>query len=218
MRRKQFLIVGLGRFGSGVANTLYDLGHEVVAMDSNEEPVQQNMNRVTHAVVADATDEATLRDIGVDHFDAVIVAIGANVEANIYATLAAKDAGARYIVCKAVDVISKRILEKIGADKVIRPEFDSGVELAYSLASPKLLAQIDLTDDISVIELEVSDGLNGSLEGLGFAKLGIQVIAHARGQTVRTALAADTEIKRGDKLVLLGRNAALEKLRESAAG
>ena len=116
MRRKQFLIIRLGRFGSGFANTLYDLGQEVVAMDSNKEPVQQNMNRVTHAVVADATDEATLRDIGVDHFDAVIVAIGANVEANIYATLAAKDARARYIVCKAVDVISKRILEKIGAD------------------------------------------------------------------------------------------------------
>ena len=107
MRRKQFLIIGLGRFGSGFANTLYDLGQEVVAMDSNEEPVQQNMNRVTHAMVADATDEATLRD--------------------------------------------------------------SGVELAYSLASPKLLAQIDLTDDISAIEFEASDGLNGWLEGLGFA-------------------------------------------------
>ena len=172
------------------------------------------MNRVTHAVVADAIDEATLRDIGVDHFDAVIVAIGAN----IYATPAAKDARARHIVRKAVDVISKRILEKIGTDKIIRPEFDSGMELAYSLASPKLLAQIDLTDDISVIELEAGDGLNGSLEGLGFAKLGIQVIAHARGQTVRTALAADTEIERGGRLALLGRNAALEKLRESAAG
>lgn len=214
MRRKQFLIIGLGRFGSGFANTLYDLGQEVVAMDSNVEPVQQNMNRVTHAVVADAIDEATLRDIGLDHFDAVIVAIGAN----IYATPAAKDARARYIDRFADDVISKRILEKIGADKVIRPEFDSGVELAYSLASPKLLAQIDLTDDISVIELEASDGLNGSLEGLGFAKLVIQVIAHARGQTVRTALAADTEIERGGRLALLGRNAALEKLRESAAG
>ena len=89
------------------------------------------------------------------------------------------------------------------------------MELAYSLASPKLLAQIDLIDDISAIELEASDGLNGSHKGLGFAKLGIQVIAHARGQTVRTALA---EIKRGDKLALLGRNAALEKLCESAAG
>jgi trk system potassium uptake protein TrkA len=215
MKRKQFLIIGLGRFGSGVANTLYDLGHEVVAMDASEDPVQENMNRVTHAVVADATDEATLRDIGVSHFDAVIVAIGANVEANIYATLAAKDAGAKYIVCKAMDGISKRILEKIGADKVIRPEFDSGVELAYGLASPKLLAQIELTDDVSVIELEASSEITGRLDTLTFAKQGVQIIAHARGTTVRTALTGETEIKLGDKLVLLGRNTALERLRET---
>jgi trk system potassium uptake protein len=215
MKRKQFLVIGLGRFGTGVATTLYNLGHEVVGIDSSEEPVQEVMNQVTHAAVADATDEATMREIGVGNFDAVIVAIGANVEANIYATLAVKDAGAKFVVCKAMDGVSKRILEKIGADRVIRPEYDSGVELAYNLASPRLLAQIELTEEISVIEIEASEAFTGTMEGL--AKENVQLLALARGSTVRTALPPETEIKRGDKLVLLGRNANLERLRERVA-
>jgi trk system potassium uptake protein len=213
MKRKQFLVIGLGRFGSGVAKTLYNAGHEVVAIDASEEPVEEMQNSVTQAAVADATDEATLRDLGISSFDAVIIAIGTNVEANIYTTLAAKDAGAKYIVCKAIDEISKRILVKIGADRVIRPEFDSGVQLAYQLSSPKLLAQLELTPEFSVIELEANQALSGKLEH--FTKQGIQVIAHARGETVRTALTAETEIRPGDKLVLLGRNASLEKMRDS---
>ncbi len=213
MKRKQFLVIGLGRFGSGVAHTLFNAGHEVVGIDASEEPVQGMRDMVTQAAVADATHEGTLRDLGVSSFDAVIIAIGTNVEANIYTTLAAKDAGAKYIVCKAIDEISKRILVKIGADRVIRPEFDSGVQLAHQLSSPRLLAQLELTPEFSVIELEANQALSGKLETL--TKQGVQVIAHARGETVRTALTNETEIRPGDKLVLLGRNAALEKMRDS---
>lgn len=215
MRKKQFLVIGLGRFGSGVATTLTELGHEVVAIDNSEDRVNEFKNAVTHAAQADATDEQTLRNLGVDGFDAVVVAIGSNVEANIYATLAAKDAGAKQIVCKAIDDVSRRILLKLGADRVIRPEHDSGVDLAYTLASPKVLAEITLTTDTSVIELEAGPELVGNLGRLDLGqRFGVQLIAQARGETVITAFSPQSEVQFGDKLVLVGSNAALEKLRE----
>lgn len=212
MKRKQFLVIGLGRFGSAVARTLFGLGHEVVALDSRSEPVDEISGSVTQAAIADATDEAVLREIGVSSFDMVIVAIGNDIEANIYATLAARDAGAKHIICKAVDDISKRILLKIGADKVIRPENDSGVRLAQQLASPKMIGQIELGSEYSVMELEASQLLVGRLEKV--QQNGIKVIAHARGETV--AASAPENVVLGDKLVLLGKQAALERLRDSA--
>ncbi len=213
MKRKQFLVIGLGRFGSGVASTLFELGHEVVAIDSREEPVQKVLGRVSQAVIADATDEITLRDLGISSFDVVIVAIGNDVEANIYATLAARDAGAKYVVCKTVDEMSKRILLKIGADKVIRPENDSGVQLAHQLASPKLLGSIEFTPEYAVIELEANQAIAGRLERI--EQGGVQVLAFARGNQVLAAL--PQEIIVGDKLVLLGRKPALERLRQSVS-
>jgi trk system potassium uptake protein len=213
VKRKQFLVIGLGRFGSGVARTLHELGHEVVAIDTRDAPVQEILGNVTQAAIADATDETVLRDLGISSFDAVIVAIGNNIEANIYTTLAAKDAGAKYIVCKAVDEISKRILLKIGADKVIRPENDSGVRLARSLASPKLLGSIELTADYNVMELEATLSIAGKLERVEHH--GVKIIAYARGEVVIAD--APEQILIGDKLVVLGRIVALEKLRQSVS-
>jgi trk system potassium uptake protein len=209
MKRKQFLVIGLGRFGSAVARTLFELGHEVVAIDSRNDPVEEISGHVTQAAIADATDEAVLRDVGISSFDVVVVAIGNNIEANIYTTLAARDAGARLIVCKAVDEMSKRILLKIGADKVIRPENDSGVRLAQQLANPKMIGQIELGSEYSVMELEAASTLVGRLEKV--QQNGIKIIAHARGDVVQAC--APESIQAGDKLVLLGKQAALERLR-----
>ncbi|MFN3266399.1 MAG: potassium channel family protein [Deinococcales bacterium] len=212
MKRKQFLVIGLGRFGSAVARTLCGLGHEVVAIDSREAPVDDITGAVTQAVIANATDETTLRELGITNFDAVIIAIGSDITANVYATLAARDAGATHIICKAVDDISKRILLKIGADKVIRPEHDSGVRLAQQLATPRMIGQIELGSDYSVMEIEASQLLVGRLEKV--QQNGIQIIAHARGNTVQSS--APNNIELGDRLVLLGKKAALERLRDSS--
>jgi trk system potassium uptake protein len=209
MKRKQFLVIGLGRFGSAVARTLFEHGHEVIAIDSRDEPVADLSGKVTQAAIADATDEAVLRDLGVSSFDVVVIAIGNNIEANIYATLAARDAGAKQIICKAVDEISKRILLKIGADKVIRPENDSGVRLAQQLATPKMLGQIELGSEYSVMELEASSNLVGKLEKV--QQNGVKVLAYSRGNEVQAS--PPESIQAGDKLVLLGKQAALEKLR-----
>jgi trk system potassium uptake protein len=216
MRRKQFLVIGLGRFGTAVALTLASDGHEVVAMDSNETTVQAIMHKVAHAAVADATDERTLRALGIDTFDTVVVAIGTNVEASAFITLTAKDAGARHLVCKATSELMKRVLEHVGADAVIRPEYDSGIQLARTLAAPQFIAELELTKDLKMVELALGRQSVGSLGKLALDKrFGVQVVVHVRDETVRTTLSNETEVRAGDKLVLVGKSAALEKLREA---
>jgi trk system potassium uptake protein TrkA len=221
MKKKQFLVLGLGRFGTAVASTLHELGHEVVALDRDEERVRDVMDCVTHALVADASEERATRDLDVRHFDAVIVAIGSNVEANIFATLAAKEAGARRIICKASNDIARRVLERIGADRVIRPEHDSGMNLARELASPLLLGELVLTPELSLIELEVGPELVGKIGSLVWpGEYRVSLVAVVRGDSVRTfaTLAPDSELLVGDKVVLIGRRAALERLRDRAGG
>ncbi len=122
MKSKQCLVIGLGRFGTAVATTLYEMGHEVVAVDTNEDNVENVTNLVTHAAVLDATEERALKAIGVADFDVVVVGIGTDVQAAILATMNAKSLGAPYVVTKAIDEMARRVLERIGADLVIRPE------------------------------------------------------------------------------------------------
>ncbi|MBB6099323.1 trk system potassium uptake protein TrkA [Deinobacterium chartae] len=214
MRFKQFLVIGLGRFGTAVATTLYELGHEVVAVDVEEENVQDVMNLVTHAAIVDATEERALRNLGISNFDVVIVAIGTNIQANILATVAAKTSGARYVVSKAVDDVSRRVLEKVGADLVIRPEHDMGVRLARQLAMPNLFESLDLGSDYSVVELDVGDRLRGTLKDLNLInRFGVQVIAINHNGHVEVTPRAEEVISAHDKIVVVGANHSVEELR-----
>lgn len=215
MRAKQFLVIGAGRFGSALASTLYELGHEVVVIDSNEEAVEDVMNRVTHAVIADATDEEALRKLGCSNFDTVIVAIGENLEANILATVAAKTIGSRQVISKAKDDLAARVLERVGADLVIRPEHDMGVRLAKQLSSPNVLDALELDEHHGIVEIEVHSRLTGPLEKLRLpSRFGVQVIAVSRNEQILVSPGADFEIRQGDKVLLLGENEAIERLRK----
>lgn len=182
MKSKQCLVIGLGRFGSAVATTLYELGHEVVAVDVEEDNVQRVMNLVTHAAILDATDERALRSIGVGEFDEVVIAIGSDIKSNILATLAAKNLGARHVVSKATDEVAARVLEKIGADEVIRPEHDMGVRTAQRIGGIRRKDTPDLGPNTSIVELGVNERLRGTLKELNLSnRFGVQVIALNRG-------------------------------------
>lgn len=130
---KQFIVVGLGRFGSSVATTLANKGYDVLAIDVNEELVQEISSEVTHSVQADATDEEALDTLGVDEFDIAIVAIGSNVHANILASLILKELGVPHVVAKAQDKLHGKLLSKVGADKVVYPERDIGLKVSSQL-------------------------------------------------------------------------------------
>lgn len=137
--RKQFAIIGMGRFGSSIARTLSQLGFEVMAIDFREETVQEISSIVTHAVQADSTDEEALRALGIRNFDVVVVAIGEDIQASILTTLILKEMGIPTVVVKAVNDLHGKVLKKIGADKVVYPERDMGQRVAHHLISSILL-------------------------------------------------------------------------------
>lgn len=212
MKRVQALVIGVGRFGTALAQTLYDLGHEVVAVDRDENAVEDIMNQVTHAAILDATEEQALQRLGINTFDYVIVAIGGDFEANVLATVAAKSCGARHVISKANSQLAARVLASVGADEVIRPEHDMGVRLAKQLASPRVVDAFDLGEGHRVVELEVGDKLSGTLKELRLTnRFGIQVIAVHRGSSLKVSPGADFALATGDRAVVIGSNEALEK-------
>lgn len=214
MKSQQFLVIGAGRFGSAVATTLYDLGHEVVVVDRREAAVEAVMDQVTHAIIADATDEQALQKIGVANFDGVIVAIGTALESNILATLAAKSSGARHVVSKATSNLAARVLTRVGADLVVRPEHDMGQRLARQLAAPNILDSFALGDAHGVVELEAGPKLVGRLDALRLPnRFGVQVIAVNRDEGVEVSPGATFELQSEDRLVIIGGNDELAKLR-----
>ena len=139
--KQNFAIVGLGRFGGSICRTLIEAGQEVLAIDSNEDRVNEYMNIATHAVVANAQDEMTLRSLGIRNFDHVIVAIGEDIQASILVTLMVKEMGVPNILAKAQNEYHARVLEKIGADRVVHPERDMGIRIAHNLVSKNILDQ-----------------------------------------------------------------------------
>src|SRR5690349_13447605 len=144
MKANQFVIVGLGRFGSSIGRELIELGYEVLGVDRDEEKVQELATVLTHTVVADATEEEVLRSIGARNFDCGVVAIGDDIQASILATILLKELGVKKVVAKAVSELHGRVLERMGVDRVIYPERDMGVRLAHQLVSPNLLDYIEI--------------------------------------------------------------------------
>lgn len=218
MHARAFLIIGAGRFGTAVADTLYQAGHEVVVIDSNEAAVERVMTSATQALIADGTEERALRDLGASNFDAVVVAIGNDLEASVLATAASKDSGARRVVAKAPSSLAERILLRVGADEVVRPERDMGVRLAQHLITPSLVDSFRLGEVYDVIEIEATGELRGSLAKLRLRnRFGVQVIAIDRAGTLDVSPGADTEVMPGDRLVLIGSNSAIARLRQHLA-
>lgn len=216
---RQFLVVGAGRFGTAVAQTLYDLGHEVVVVDKNEAVLEEVMNDVTHAAILDATDEDALKKLGAETFDSVVVAIGDNLEASILATVALKSVGAKHVISKADRQLTARVLASVGADEVVRPEHDMGMRLARQLASPNIIDTLELGDDYSVLEIETKDKFCGKLKDLKLPnRFGVQVIAVHKGGKLEVSPGADFEVTSGNRMVLIGNNKDLEKVREHLNG
>ena len=150
---KQYLVIGCGRFGSSVAKKMCQLGNEVMVIDKGEDSINNIAELVTHTAIVDVTEERDLKSIGLGNFDVVIVAISSDIRASIMATVMAKEMGVPKVVCKAKDELQAKVLYKIGADKVVFPERDMGIRLAYNLASENILDQINLDPEYSIMEI-----------------------------------------------------------------
>lgn len=150
---KQFAVIGLGTFGMSVAKELSLQDMQVLAIDKNEQKVQDASSVVTEAVVADATDEKTLKELGISDFDTVIVAIGDDRESSILTTLILKEMGIKNIVVKGLDELHAKLLQKIGADRIVFPERDMGQKIVHSLIYPNIIEKIELSKEYNIAEV-----------------------------------------------------------------
>lgn len=214
MSNKQFVIIGLGRFGSSIAKTLHSLGNDVLAIDKDEDIVQEISDEVTHAVQLDATDENALRSLGIRNFDVAVVTIGDNIQSSIMATLLVKELGVKYIIAKAQSDLHSKVLYKIGADRVVLPEKEMGVRVAHNLVSTNILDYIELSPDYSVIEIQASKNWDGkTLSDLGLrSKYGINVMAIKRGNDVNISPLAEDIIESDDVIVAIGSGEDLSRI------
>ena len=213
---KSYIVIGLGRFGQTLARQLCMLGAEVLAVDKRNDLVQQVADDVTHAVVGDAQDKEVLRALGVRNFDCAIIAIGSDLAASVLTTMNLKELGVPYIICKAHDETHRRVLEKLGVDRVIIPEQENAQRLARSLNSHNVLDYIELSEDYGILEVPAPKAWVGkTLRELNVrAKLGVNIIAVENGKATNVSPSADYQIQAGDVMVVLGDNYSLEAVQK----
>ncbi|NSL50707.1 potassium channel family protein [Calidifontibacillus erzurumensis] len=204
--KKEFAVIGLGRFGGSICRTLAQEGMEVLAIDIDEERVNEFSNIVSKAVVADTTDEKVLKDLGIRNFDHVIVAIGDNIQASILTTLILKELGVQKITVKAQNDYHEKVLAKIGADHIVHPERDMGRRIANNMISTNVLDYLELSDEHSIVELIASKKMDGKslLELDVRAKYGCTVVAIKRQTHIIVSPMAREVIREGDILIVIG--------------
>ena len=216
----QFGVIGLGRFGSAIATTLTELGHDVIGVDGDEERVQQMADSVAQTIELDATDAKALRAAGLQDIDVAVVSMGKNIESSLLVVMQLHELGVRTVVAKAVTALHGRILEKLGVSRVVFPEREMAIRLAHSLVMPNALDYIELSRDFSIVELPAPESfIDRTLKQLELRpRFGLTLIAikrRAEGSGVvetNIAPSADEMIHKGDSLSLLGANDRLAEL------
>jgi trk system potassium uptake protein TrkA len=220
--KKQYAVIGLGRFGFNVTKTLVKYGAEVIAIDRAEERVKKAADVVPHVVQLDAMDEKALRDVGVQNVDTAIVSIGENIESSILVVMILKNMGIKNIIAKAVTTLHGKVLENLHVQRIVFPERDMAVRVAQSLARPSILDQLMLSEEYSIVELETPKNLLGKTlkEAQLRTKYGVNLIAIKRRVLEKSEVKETWNVnphpndtmEEGDILVLIGTNENLEKL------
>ena len=212
----KFIVIGMGEFGYSIAKTLTDMGHKVLAIDTDEERVQEIINKIPNAVTADATDPKSLKALGADGYDVAVVSFGTNLEDRIMVTLALKEIGITHIIVKALNKKHGEVLRKIGADRIVFPEIDMGKELAISLTSPDIFKTITLSDEYQIVELSPPEDIVSKTIKIANirAKYKLNIVGIRRGEGFIINPQSDEVIREGDFLVILGKNEDIEKFRK----
>ncbi|MBM0066976.1 potassium channel family protein [Alkalicoccobacillus gibsonii] len=212
--KKQFIVIGLGRFGSSLTKTLVEAGHEVLAVDKDIDLVQSMSSIATHAIQADSTDEEVLKELGVGNFSHAIVAIGENLQSSILTTLLLKEMNIPKVTVKAKNIMYGKVLTKIGADQVVYPERDMGIRLGRQLSSDNLIDYIELSPDYNLVELNAPAAMNGyTIQQLDVrAKYGVNIMAIKSADGINISPLAEDKIRTGDTLLIIGANEDISAL------
>ena len=208
MKKQDFAVIGLGRFGRNVARTLEKNGQHVLGIDQNEELVQAVAQELTQAVIVDSTNANALKALDIMSFNTVIVAIGTNFEANVMTTVTLKELGVQHVICKAPTDRQAQILLRVGADQVVRPEKEAGIRLAETLVNPNMLEKFSLgkDTDYSIVECAVPTCLyNQTLTQSAIRnRFGISILVIKRGQDIAVNPPPNMILQADDALVILG--------------
>ena len=213
---KSYFIIGLGLFGEALARNLCKLGAEVLAMDVRNDLVQLVANDVTHAVVGDAQDKSVLRALGAADFDCAVVAIGDDLAASVLTVMNLQELGVKQIVCKAHDETHRRVLERLGVERVLIPEQEHAQRVARSLVRHNVLDYIELSEEYGILDVPAPKSWIGkTLKELNVrAKLGVNIIAVESGGKTNVSPSADYLIREGDVMVVLGDTYSLEAVQK----
>ena len=213
-RRKQYIVVGLGRFGSAIAETLCEAGEEVLGVDMDMDLVEDMRDRITHTVQMDAMDRDALEALGVSEFDVAFVTMGSDIRASGTITLMLKELGVKQVIAKAHDDFHGRMLEKLGADTVLFPERDMGRRIAHNLVSGNIIDYLELSPDYSMAEVRpMRDWVGKPLKELDLRnRLGLNIIVIRNGEDLDPMPQPDTVIREGDVLLVVAREETLAKL------
>ncbi len=214
MKEKSYAVIGLGQFGMSVAETLAESDCDVLAIDAREENIQEIADKVTYAVRADVREPEVLRSLGVQNVDVAVIAVAENMEASIMATMQAKELGVPYVLAKAINALHGKILEKIGADRVIYPEQSMGLRVARNLMSGGFLDVFELSTEFSMAEFPVpGEWVGKSLQELQLREShDINIIAIKVGDDVEINLDPVKPLEADWHLMAIGKNKVLESL------
>ena len=214
MKEKSYAVIGLGQFGMSVAETLAESDCDVLAIDAREENIQEIADKVTYAVRADVREPEVLRTLGVQNVDVAVIAVAENMEASIMATMQAKELGVPYVLAKAMNALHGKILEKIGADRVIYPEQSMGLRVARNLMSGGFLDVFELSTEFSMAEFPVpTEWIGKSLQELQLREShDLNIIAIKVGDDVEINLDPVKPLEADWHLMAIGKNKVLERL------
>lgn len=217
MKGKSYAVIGLGQFGSTLAEALAESDCDVLVVDVKEEAVQEVAEKVAYAVKADVREPGTLKKLGVQNVDVVIVGIAENIEASITATMQAKELGVPFVMAKAINGLHGRILEKIGADKVIYPEQDMGLRVARNLVSSGFADIFELSSKVSMAEFEIPSAWVGkTLTELKIReKYKLNIIGIKRGDEVNVELSPMEPLPDNCTMIAIGNNRDLNRVPEN---
>lgn len=212
--KKQYAVLGLGRFGSKVARELFYRKQEVIVVDHDESKIQAIKDEVTNAFLGDIADEQSLLEAGVSDCDVVVIAESSNIEANIIATQICKNLGIKKVICKAKNTIHGNILKKLNADVIVFPEQDTAIKLVNKLTSEGILDYFELGGELSIVGITAPEYMiNKTLGDLDMRKrFNVTVLGIKRGEEIVFNLTADTKIVANDVLIAFGEADSLKKL------
>lgn len=213
---RQFAVIGLGRFGRAVCETLYNMGYDVLGADVEEKLVAQALTDkiASSAIRLDCTEASALKEAGIFELDTVIVAIGNYLEESIITTLNLKEAGVKYIVAKASSETHGKLLKKVGADLVVYPEYEAGCELAYTLTKPGILDRFELDPDNSIVEIAIPEEFDGKTlaEMKLRSRYGLNVLAVGNDDKFIINPPPQFVLTKGLSMVVIGSNKDINRL------